>query len=237
MRASSSRTERGSTTSISAPQPARFRAMSSGVGAARRTRTRPWSSSPSGWQCRPNWSRRIGHEPLLDEHGRPGARAPLLDLADDLLPRGGESEVVRARRRTGRSARPAMIRSTRKVRCPRSVPGQQVPDVVLVDQAPRVDQPFGPLAGGGRRRSAGPCAGGSRRSAAGRPCAGRRRSRSPQPGRVDHRGAGGGLGVGPEGLGQRPQEFAQRRLGLGRNGRGRADEQEQRLAPRWPTGR
>ena len=49
------------------------------------------------------------------------------------------------------------------------------------------------------------------------------------PGRVDHRGAGGGLGVGPERLRQRPHELAQRGLGLARDGRGRADQQEQRL--------
>src|SRR5690348_1073051 len=34
------------------------------------------------------------HEPLLDEHRRPGARPSLFDLVDDLLPGGGEGEVA-----------------------------------------------------------------------------------------------------------------------------------------------
>jgi hypothetical protein len=49
------------------------------------------------------------------------------------------------------------------------------------------------------------------------------------PGGVDHRRAGGGLGIGPEGLRQRPHEFSQGRFRLVRDGRGRADEQKQRL--------
>ena len=48
-------------------------------------------------------------------------------------------------------------------------------------------------------------------------------------GRVDHDGVGGGLGVGAERLGQRPDQLAQRGLRLRRHRRGRADEQEQRL--------
>src|ERR1700743_2157245 len=45
-----------------------------------------------------------GHEPGLDEHGGPGPGAALLHLADDLLPGGGQGEIVRAigGRRPGR---------------------------------------------------------------------------------------------------------------------------------------
>lgn len=86
------------------------------------------------------------HEPGLDEHGRPGACTPMLYLADDLLPRGSEREVVRALGGlAGRLGPDDPVDSEGSL--PSLGPGEQVPDVVLIDQTPRVDQPFGQLSG------------------------------------------------------------------------------------------
>jgi hypothetical protein len=92
---------------------------------------------------------------------------------------------------------------------------------------PRVDQPFGPLSGAagvGQADFPPPDHGGLQQVDRLGPAA---ITLAPPCG-VDHRGAGG-LGVGPEGLRQRSHEFAQRRFGLTRDGRRRADEQKQRL--------
>jgi hypothetical protein len=157
----------------------------------------------------------------------PGARALLLHLADDTLPGGGEGEVARAL-----GGVVGLLGDDDPVDAERALPavgaGDEVPDLVLVDQAPRVDQALGPLAG----------------------AAGVRLPHLPPPDhrrlqpvyqlravpvplaparRIDHGGPGGGLRVGPEGLRQCPDQLAERGLGLAGDGRGRPDQQEQRL--------
>jgi hypothetical protein len=138
--------------------------------------------------------------------------------------------AARAKPSGGRKDR----RSTRPRRCDR--PGRcagpvgardQIPDVVLVDEAPRVDQPLG--------APSGPVAVGQADSPAAHDrCLQavdhlRRATDALAPaGGVDDRG-GGGLGVSPEGLRQCPHELAQRCLRPGRPRCGWADEQEQRL--------
>ena len=86
------------------------------------------------------------HEPGIDVHRRPRARAAPFDLADDLLPRGGEREVVGALGGlVGRLGADDPVDPEGSL--PSFGPADQVPDVVLVDQAPRVDQPLAPLFG------------------------------------------------------------------------------------------
>ena len=178
MRASSCWTDAGSSTSTSAPQPAR---LPGDVQRGRRGQADPRPSVVElavGVAVPAELVAQDRHEPGLDEHGRPGARAPLLDLVDDLLPGVGQREVVGP---LGGLVGDVGVDDPvdPEGALPAFGAGEQVPDVVLVDQAPRVDQPLRTAAGRCWCRSGGPCAGGSRRPAAGRPSRAGWRSRSP----------------------------------------------------------
>ncbi|GAA2906152.1 hypothetical protein GCM10020220_114270 [Nonomuraea rubra] len=108
-------------------------------------------------------------------------------------------------------------------------PRQQVPDVVLVHQPPGLDQPLGVLAVAAARvpePDPAPAHGGALQDA---DQLGPFLLRLAPAGGIDDHRAGRGLGLLPERLRQRPQQLAQRGPELGRVGRGRPGEQEQRL--------
>ena len=121
--------------------------MSSGVGAATRTRARPSASVAVGVAVPPELVAQDRHEPWRRSAPSPrcatGARSTSSTTS---LPRRGQLEVVGPLGGLGRSTL-GRRRSGRPGTCAARVgAGDQVPDVVLVDQAPRVDQPLGALA-------------------------------------------------------------------------------------------
>jgi hypothetical protein len=166
------------------------------------------------------------------QHGGRQQRAPALHLVDDLAPRAGELEF---RGPLGGFVGDGGVHDA--VGAERALPllgaRHEVPDVVLVDQAPRIDQSAAPVPGPVEVVEAdlapahhgplqhlddrGPLA------LPGAPCR-----------RVDDHGVRGGLGVGAERAGQGPHELSQRGPHLGRGGGRRPGEQEQRL--RLPSG-
>jgi hypothetical protein len=166
-------------------------------------------------------------EPGLDQHGRPGAGPLALDLADDPLPRLREREVVRALGgQVGRLGGLDPVDPERPLAALGA--GDQVPDVVLVDESPRVHQALCALLGTGRHVGQPDLAPGDHG------CLQRVHEPwsvpvAPAPaGRIDHRRVGRRLRVGPERRGQRPDELAQRRLRVRGHRRGRPRQQEQR---------
>ncbi len=106
--------------------------------------------------------------------------------------------------------------------------GDEVPDLVLVDETPRVDQPLGALTGPAgvvEPDLAPPHDGGLQQVDHLRPVA---VALAPAGG-VDHVAAAAASASAREGLRQGPHQLAQGRLGLARDGGRRTHQQEQRL--------
>jgi hypothetical protein len=209
---------------MSAPQPARFRARSSAVGAATRARTHAVGAAVDVTVAAEVVAQ-DRHVPVLDEHRRPRLDPLRLHHVDDLVPRGGEREIVGPLK--GRLDRHGVLDPVDpEGALPPFGTGDQVPDVVLVDQAPRVDEPLAaraPLVYSSRTRRRSMTAAWSRSRSAGR-----RRSARPTARGRSQGDAGRGLGLGPEGGGQRLYELAQRRLRVVGH-RHRPDQKEQGL--------
>jgi hypothetical protein len=130
---------------MSAPQPARFRARSSAVGAATRARTHAVGAAVYVTVAAEVVAQ-DRHVPVLDEHRRPRLGPLRLHHVDDLVPRGGEREIVGPLK--GRLDRHGVLDPVDpEGALPPFGTGDEVPDVVLVDQAPRVDEPLAALAG------------------------------------------------------------------------------------------
>ena len=166
MRASSARPAAGSTTSMARPSPR---------GAGRHQRGRCADPHP-GAAVAGSPTLAVPAELVAQHRHEPGLdRAPSPRSASAAArPRRRPGPTPRrASKSSGRSAGSSVTRLGDPVDPERALAavgaGDQVPDVVLVDQAPRVDEPLGALAGTVRRRPGGPSAGRPRRPAAGRP--------------------------------------------------------------------
>lgn len=139
MRASSVRTDVGSITSTVSPQPANCTAMEPGVCAATRTRARPSDAVDSTSQCRPKCVRSTG-----------ASRDSIITVADTRPRRPSISSTTVAQVTEFEIGRPLRddlgdqhvlhpVDPERPLAA--CGPGHQIPDVVLVDEAPGVHRP------------------------------------------------------------------------------------------------
>ena len=154
--------------------------MSSGVGAPTRTRDPAVVVGSLDVAVPSELVAQHADEPRLDQHGRPGPRAPLAPPRRRPAAHAAPARNRRAARRAGRSPRPSMIRSTRKVRCPLSVPAMRYQMSSLSTRPHGSTSRSVRSPGAVRRRPAGPCGAGPRRSCSRSTSSGRRPSRSPQ---------------------------------------------------------
>ena len=222
MRASSVRTGSGSMTSIVVPKPASCSARPVAVWAATTSRAGRLGLDPAmAAEAVAQDRDQAGRSQDRGRHPGPGP----LHLVDDVPPQGVE---VGALGPGGRVAGDLDVRHAVDPEGPPAPVGarHQIPDVVLVDQAPRVDHPD---------------RGGPAPARVAEPHAAAPHDRVPQgvdqrpPGpvplaparRVDHHGPGRGLGVVAEGAGQRGHQLAQRGPGLGDGAGHGADQGEQ----------
>ena len=225
MRASSAQTSSGLTTSSRAPQPASCSAITLELGRADLDVEAAVAGlaehREAGGELRPQ----PGSQPPIDAHDGLGHGAPLLDRLDDRAPRLGEVEVRWAHDGIVGDDDGADPVEAERAQALGGV-GDEVPDHALLDEPQRVDHALGLRARpvGVPQADLAPLDDGPLQVVeVGWPGC----RRTAPAGGVEHDGRGRRLGVGAERLGQRLDELAQRRLGLGRGGRRRPGDHEQ----------